>query len=117
MLSITKPKFQYQYFLAAILVLVLAVATIMFFSGALPAFSASQPAGQDLTTLSAADISAYRWQAMADFYTTQQAQIPVAGVDLTTLSTADVSAYRWQAMADFYANQAPATVKYVPLPR
>ena len=27
--------------------------------------------GGDLTTLSAADISAHRWQAMADFYTSQ----------------------------------------------
>jgi hypothetical protein len=72
----------------------------------LPAFSAGQPASHNLTTLSAADVSAYRWQAMADFYAAQQAQIPVTGGDLTTLSAVEVSAYRWQAMADFYANQA-----------
>lgn len=50
-----------------------------------------------LTTLSADDVSAYRWQAMADYYTRLQS------VDLTALSAEDVSAYRWGAMADYYS--------------
>jgi hypothetical protein len=50
-----------------------------------------------LTTLSAGDVSAYRWQAMADYYTKLQTG------DLTTLSEADASAYRWGAMADYYS--------------
>ena len=45
-----------------------------------------------LTTLSAGDSLAYRWDEMARFY---------AG--LTTLSAGDVAAYRWEAMARFYA--------------
>ncbi|HSG45263.1 MAG TPA: hypothetical protein VLA72_19120 [Anaerolineales bacterium] len=114
-------------------ILILALALFMTYrSGVLPAFSAGQPATQNLTTLStadisayrwnamakfyagqasatanlttlsAADVSAYRWGAMANFYATQQAQIPVTGRDLTTLSAADISVYRWQAIADFY---------------
>jgi len=51
----------------------------------------------NLTTLSADDVSAYRWQAMADYYGRLQS------VNLTTLSAADVSAYRWSAMADTYS--------------
>ena len=80
----------------------------------MPAFSVGQPAAQNLTTLSADDVSAYRWEAMADFYAAPQAQIPVTGGDLTILSAADVSARRWQAMADFYASQASTAVKYGP---
>jgi hypothetical protein len=114
MLSTTKPKFQYQYVLAAILILVLAFAIVTFLSGVLPAFSAAQPAAQNLTTLSTDDVTAYRWQAMADFYAAQQAQIPVTGGDLTTLSADDVTAYRWRAMADFYTSQASTAVKYGP---
>jgi len=52
----------------------------------------------DLTTLSEADISAYRWNAMADYYSKLQVS------DLTTLSAEDITAYRWNAMADYYAN-------------
>jgi hypothetical protein len=62
-------------------------------------FNRKTAARGDLTTLSAADVSAYRWLAMARFYAGQ----PKPGVDLTTLSAADVSAYRWLAMARFYA--------------
>ncbi|MEJ2598762.1 MAG: hypothetical protein P8Z00_10545 [Anaerolineales bacterium] len=55
--------------------------------------------GSDLTALSAEDVSVYRWQAMAQAY----ARAPISGNDLTALSAADVSAYRWQAMAQAYA--------------
>jgi type II secretory pathway pseudopilin PulG len=51
----------------------------------------------NLTTLSAEDISAYRWQAMADSYSRLQS------VDLTTLRADDISAYRWGAMAGYYS--------------
>ena len=56
-------------------------------------------AGRDLTTLSADDITAYRWQAMAQYY----ARTPIREMDLTTLSAEDILAYRWQAMAQYYA--------------
>jgi hypothetical protein len=60
----------------------------------------------DLTTFDAADISAYRWNAMAKFYDAQNdSQAAVTG-DLTTFDAADISAYRWNAMARFYEKQA-----------
>lgn len=114
MLSTTKNKFQNLYVLAAISIFVLILAIMIYRSGALPAFSVGQPAAQNLTTLSSDDVSAYRWEAMADFYAAPQAQIPVTGGELTILSAADVSARRWQAMADFYASQASTAVKYGP---
>jgi len=55
---------------------------------------------KDLTSLLAEDVSAYRWQAMADSYS------KLASVDLTTMSEADISAYRWKAMADYYSKLA-----------
>ena len=106
MLYTSKTKVQYQYLLAAVALLVLVLAIMFYQSGALPVFSAGQSATQNLTTLSAADISAYRWEAMAKYYAAQGAQIPVAGGNLTTLSADDISAYRWEAMAKFYAGQA-----------
>ncbi len=51
----------------------------------------------DLTTLDDAAITAYRWRAMARFYTNQ-----AAATDLTTLDDAAITTYRWQAMAQFY---------------
>lgn len=114
MLSTTKNKFQYLYVLSAISIFVLILAIMAFRSGTLPAFSAGQPSAQNLTALSAADITAYRWQAVADFYAASQAQIPVTGGDLTTLSANEVSAYRWQAMADFYTSQTATAVQYGP---
>jgi hypothetical protein len=57
----------------------------------------------DLTTLDAAEISAYRWNAMAKFYAANSEQVGTAMVDLTTLDAAEISAYRWNAMAKFYA--------------
>ena len=63
----------------------------------------------DLTTLNDAEVSAYRWQAMAQFYAGQ-----TATQNLTTLSDAEVSAYRWQAMAAFYADQAAPTALTTP---
>ena len=82
---------------------------IFFLIGSLAAFLNSKTAATgNLTTLSAADISAYRWQAMAHFYAEHPKSrvdltTPSSGVDLTTLSAADVSAYRWRSMARFYA--------------
>lgn len=68
---------------------------------ALARFYASQPnAGTDLTGLSPADNSGHRRQPPRRFYASQ----PKAGVDLTSLSPADISAYRWQALAHFYAD-------------
>lgn len=58
----------------------------------------------DLTTLNDAAITAYRWQAMSRFYTSQ-----TTAADLTTLNDAATTAYRWQAMARFYTSQAAAT--------
>jgi hypothetical protein len=60
-----------------------------------------------LTGLSANDVSAYRWQAIARFY----AKDPYIGVDLTTLSPDDVMAFRWQAMARTYQAQGLAQTK------
>jgi hypothetical protein len=110
MLSTSQKKHANQYLLIAVPILVLLLALMAPRWEAIPTFSAER----DLTKLSAADISAYRWQAMAKFYSTHQGNIPVTGVDLTTLSAADVSAYRWQAMAEFYAKQAQAKVRYGP---
>ena len=72
---------------------------------ALAKFYTGQPAA-NLATLSAADVSAYRWQALARFYTGQPA------VNLATLSAADVSAYRWQALAKFYTGQPAANLDH-----
>ena len=57
------------------------------------------PQTVDLRTLSAGDISAYRWNAMANYYANQ-----AQNVDLRTLSAGDISAYRWNAMANFYSS-------------
>ena len=85
----------------------------------------------DLTTFSAAEISAFRWNAMARFYTAQGVSTTflsslnaadrtpyrwnaldqerllrptsvAMGVDLTSYDAADIAAYRWNAMARFY---------------
>jgi hypothetical protein len=61
---------------------------------------------KDLTTLSAAEISAYRWEAMAKYYEGSSAR------DLTTLDAADISAYRWEAMAKYYmSHQSSAAIE------
>jgi len=111
MLSTSRIKLQNPYLLVAISILVLLVSAIVVYqSGVLPTISTGQPATRNLTTLSAADVSAYRWEAMAKFYAAQGVQIPVTGGNLTILSNADISAYRWDAMARFYAGRAPAAV-------
>jgi len=96
-----KTKFQYQYLLVAVLILAIVSVIALYQSGVLPTISIGQSSAQDLTTLSAADASAYRWEAMAKFYAGQPAT-----QNLTTLSAAEVSAYRWDAIARFYAGQA-----------
>lgn len=53
----------------------------------------------NLTTMNDASITAYRWQAMARFYTSK------AATDLTALNDAAITNYRWQAMARFYTKQ------------
>jgi hypothetical protein len=111
MLSTSENKFrQHRYSLIVILVLVVLLAITAPRLGAVPDFSA----GQDSTTLSASDISAHRWQAMANFYSSQAAGIPVTGVNLTALSAADISTYRWQALSMFYLKQALAKVRITP---
>jgi hypothetical protein len=47
----------------------------------------------------AADLSAYRWQAMANFY--KDNDLLNSGT-FDSAAAADLSAYRWQAMANFY---------------
>jgi hypothetical protein len=63
---------------------------------------------RDLTTLSAADISAYRWNAMAEYYS----KLPAG--DLTTLSAEEITAYRWQAMADYYREHGLLRYRFSP---
>ena len=65
-------------------------------------FASHEVEAVDLTTLDAADISAFRWIAMAEFYVANSELIGTESVDLTTLDAADISAYRWNAMAEFY---------------
>jgi len=54
--------------------------------------------GAKLTELNTDDISAYRWLAIARFYSGD----PYFGVDLTTLAPDDVMAFRWLALARAY---------------
>ena len=75
----------------------LLIVTVILLVGAVVGAPTAQGAAHDLTTLSADDISAYRWNAMAKFYSEHR------GRDLTTLSAGDISAYRWNAMAKFYS--------------
>jgi EamA domain-containing membrane protein RarD len=58
----------------------------------------SPAASVKLTELSADEISAYRWEAIAQAYSGD----PYAGVDLTTLNAQDVTAFRWLAKARVY---------------
>lgn len=88
----------------------------------------------NLTAYSAAEISAYRWIAMANFYKAQgvstgylaslnaadraayrwgaldrerllRATSGAMSADLTAFNASDISVYRWEAMAKFYASQ------------
>ena len=72
---------------------------------AMASFYTMQPAVVDLTTLNDGEILTYRWEAMADYYAVQPALS-----DLTDLSDADISVYRWEAVAKFYAEQADLAV-------
>ena len=111
MLSTSEKKLHRQpYLLIALAILVLLLAIATPFRRDIPTFSA----GQDSTALSASDVSAYRWQAMAEFYSSQAGVIPVTGENVAALSASDISAYRWQAMAAFYSKQAASNVKYGP---
>jgi len=84
MLSTSRTKFQNPYLLVAITILVLVSAIVVYQSGVLPTISAGQPATQNLTTLSDADISAYRWDAMAQYYLSERGTFAAAqnGMDL-----------------------------------
>jgi hypothetical protein len=111
MLSTSEKKLHQQpYLMIAVSILVLLLAIAAPIGRDIPTFSA----GQDSTALSASDVSAYRWQAMAAFYSSQAGVIPVTGENFVTLSASDISAYRWQAMAAFYSKQAAPKVKYGP---
>ena len=65
-----------------------------------------------LTQYDAAEASAYRWQAIANFYQELETQaqagahLPSTGArlqkSLTEYDAAEASAYRWQAFADYY---------------
>ncbi len=101
MLSTTKTKLQYPYLLAAVAILVLALGTAAYGAGVIPRFSTTEPARQDLSTLSAAQASAYRYTAMAKYYQEQGGQT----VDLTTLNAAEATTYRYTSMAQYYAEQ------------
>lgn len=87
------------------LFVLIAVLVISGFSGvAVTSSSASHDATtNDLTALNAADISAFRWTAMAEFYASNSELLGTANVALTALDAADISAFRWAAMAEFYA--------------
>ena len=85
-----------QFLRIALVIGVVFVGAAGFFSTRL---FAQDVASTELSTLSDDDISAYRWQAMADFYTDGPAL-----VDLTTLSDGDILSYRWQATANFYTD-------------
>jgi hypothetical protein len=67
-----KTKFQYQYLLVAVLILAMVSVIALYKSGILPAISIGQSSTQNLTTLSAADVLAYRWDAIARFYAGQE---------------------------------------------
>jgi hypothetical protein len=111
MLSTSANKVQQRPYLGiaiSILVLLLAVSVPLW--RGIPTFSGKA----DLSTLSASDVSAYRWEAMAKFYSSQAAGIPFTGQNLTSLSAAEVSAYRWQGMAQFYRKLELSKVKYGP---
>ncbi len=64
-----KTKFQNPYLLVAVLIIAMvSIIIALYQAGVFPAVSVGQPAGQDLSTLSAADATAYRWEAIAKFY-------------------------------------------------
>ena len=88
-----------KFIFAALLVSILAIALTVpaFAEQAKDTCVASSPCSDS-------EISAYRWLAMAEYYTGQPARI-----DLTTLSDSDISAYRWLAMARFYGEQPNPT--------
>lgn len=111
MLSTSENKVQqFPYLLIAIAILVLLLVIAAPRMGVIPTFSAEQ----DLTKLNSSAVAAYRWGEVANFYSSQQAGIPVTAGNLATMNAADVSAYRWQAMAAFYSKQAAPNVKYGP---
>ncbi len=76
---------------------------------AMAKYYTEQPSLVNLTTQSDSDISAYRWEAMAKFYAEQ-----LSLNDLTTLSDGDISAYRWEAMGKFYTGQSALTAITTP---
>ena len=88
-----KTKFQYQYLLIAVLILAIVSAIALFRSGILPAISVGQPAAQNLTIMSPAEVSTYRWEAMAEFYAKQ-----AAAANLTWPPRPDFSILNAQAM-------------------
>ena len=93
-----------RFFLFATFVLISVLSISAFSRTAITGSNESHNApAVDLTTLDAAEISAYRWNAMAHFYETYNGSHDALAVDLTTLDAGEISAYRWNAMARFYA--------------
>jgi hypothetical protein len=92
-----------RIFMYATLVLISVLSIFAFSSTVIAGFNESHEApAVDLTTLDAAEISAYRWNAMGHFYETHNESTDVPAVDLTTLDAAEISAYRWNAMGHYY---------------
>ena len=58
----------------------------------------------NLASLDAANISVYRWQAMAKHY------LDSAAGNLTSRNAADASAYRWNAVGEFYSSHQVSSV-------
>jgi hypothetical protein len=95
-----------RYLLFGTLVLIAVLSISAFSSGPESEFNVDQDGQADhLTEFDPGDISAFRWNAMADYYAGQNGEQSVLFSDLTTFDAAEIVAYRWNAMADYYAGQ------------
>ena len=72
----------------------------------------SQP-GKPLTSYGAAEVSAYRWQAMANFQLNQKGAVSGSQLPkpLTEYNTEEALAYRWQAIATYYNQHGSAGIR------
>ncbi len=66
-----------------------------------------------LTSYDAEEASAYRWQAIADFYLKHQGVVPgwYLPKPLTEYDAEEASAYRWQAIANYYSHDGLARIR------
>ena len=69
--------------------------------------------GKPLTSYGAAEASAYRWQAMANFQLNQTGTVSGSQLPkpLTEYDAAEASAYRWQAIATYYKQHGSAGIR------